>query len=296
MKIGYPCQNWAEELSTNHTFRLNSFSDEKLVETIQKNIDDFSKILDYNFQKNFLFFRLGSNFVPFASHPICKYNWRDNFKNEFQKLGKKISKYKMRISMHPGQYTILNSKDEKVINRSIAELIYHCDLLDLLGLDKSSKIQIHVGFPYQDKEESMHKFTEIFRDLPQKVKNRLAIENDDKFFRISDCLKIHDVIEIPIIFDTFHFELLPDENFLHSFEMVHNTWKKFDGLPMIDYSSQQKGARKGKHSSSINTNDFSEKINQLGKYDFDIMLELKDKEASALKASKIFQRKKLLCN
>ena len=292
MKLGYPCQNWKEGLTTNHSFRLKSFSEEKFLDTIRKNISDFTNILDYNIQNNFLFFRLGSNFIPFASHPICQIDWKNIFKKDFVKLGKKIQDNNIRISMHPGQYTVLNSKDQNVIERSISEINYHCELLDLMGLDNTAKIQIHVGFPYEDKAESRHKFTEICRNLPQNVKNRLVIENDDKFFRVSDCLEIHNIVEIPILFDTFHYAILPDDDFQHSFEMAYGTWNKSDGIPMIDYSSQQKDARKGKHSSSIDENDFINTINQLKSYDFDIMFELKDKEASAHKAVKILKNRK----
>ena len=292
MKIGYACQNWKEKLSTNHTFRLKSFSEEKFLSTIQKNISDFTKIIDYNIQNDFLFFRLGSNFIPFASHEICQIDWKNIFKKDFIQLGEKIQKNNIRISMHPGQYTVLNSKNQSVIERSISEIDYHCELLDLMGLDDSAKIQIHVGFPYEDKAESMLKFTKIYRNLSQNAKNRLVIENDDKFFRVSDCLKIHDMIGIPILFDTFHFHLLSDEDFLHSFDTVYNTWSKSDGIPMIDYSSQQEDARKGKHSSSIDRNDFIDTMNQLESYDFDIMFELKDKETSAHEAAKILKNKK----
>jgi UV DNA damage repair endonuclease len=53
--------------------------------------------------------------------------------------------------MHPGQYVLLNAKDEKIRFRSIGELMYHCIVLDSLGLDESTKIQIPVGGAYGDK-------------------------------------------------------------------------------------------------------------------------------------------------
>jgi UV DNA damage endonuclease len=56
----------------------------------------------------------------------------------------------MRISMHPGQYVLLNAKDEKIRFRSIGELMHHCIVLDSLGLDGSAKIQIPVGGAYGD--------------------------------------------------------------------------------------------------------------------------------------------------
>ena len=293
MKLGYACQNWSSGLNTNHSFRLKSFTEKKFIQTIEKNINDFSKILDYNLENNFLFFRLGSNFIPFASHPICQLDWQNIFKKDFSELAKKIRKYKMRISMHPGQFTVLNSKDPNVIKRAISEISYHSQLMELLELDDTAKIQIHVGFPYDNKENSIKKFINIYRELDTNIKKRLAIENDDKFFRVSDCLTIHDEICVPIILDTFHFRCLPDENFFDSANLVFKTWKKKDGIPMIDYSSQEKNSRKGKHSTSLDPTDFIDTIKKLKKFDFDILLELKDKESSALRASNIIKFKKL---
>lgn len=63
---------------------------------------------------------------------------------------------------------------------------------------------------------------------------------------------------------------------------------------MVDYSSQEKGAKKGTHSSKIDLKDFEEFIKITRPYDFDIMLEIKDKEKSALKARDILIRLNLI--
>jgi UV DNA damage endonuclease len=60
--------------------------------------------------------------------------------------------------MHPDQFVLINAKDESIVERSISELDYHCDVLDLLGLDETAKVQIHVGGVYGDKSESMKRF------------------------------------------------------------------------------------------------------------------------------------------
>jgi UV DNA damage endonuclease len=82
---------------------------------------------------------------------ICEFNWIKVFREEFESIGNFVNNSNMRISMHPGQYVLLNAKDEKIRFRSIGELMYHCILLDSLGLDESAKILIHVGGAYGDK-------------------------------------------------------------------------------------------------------------------------------------------------
>ena len=73
MNIGYACQNLELQANTNNTFRLASYSEPKIIQTIEKNFEGLYKILDFNIKNGLLFFRLGSSFIPFASHPICEF-------------------------------------------------------------------------------------------------------------------------------------------------------------------------------------------------------------------------------
>ncbi len=56
---------------------------------------------------------------------------------------------------------------------------------------------------------------------------------------------------------------------------------------MVDYSSQKVGERKGRHAQSIDLGAFKDFLEQTRLFDFDLMLEIKDKEKSALKAIEI---------
>ena len=56
---------------------------------------------------------------------------------------------------------------------------------------------------------------------------------------------------------------------------------------MIDYSSQEPHEKRGKHVQTIDLDHFRTLLNKLIEYDFDIMLEIKDKEKSAIEALKI---------
>ncbi len=288
MKIGYPCINWSIGCKSNKTFRLKSYSEERLIETVDKNLDCLIHILEFNIKHNIKFFRITSDLVPFASHPICKFDWQEYFKERFKEIGNLIESHNIRISMHPDQFVLINSLKNIVFENSLKELDYHVELVDLMELDTSAKIQIHVGGIYGDKEKSIKRFIERFEKLDETIKRRLVIENDDKRYSLKDCLLVNAETGIPVLFDIFHHELNnSEEKISEAFRLFTKTWRKKDGIPMVDYSSQQKGELKGKHTKSIDLEHFKNFLTLTKPFDFDIMLEIKDKEKSALKAIKV---------
>lgn len=285
MRLGYPCINWSMECRGNKTFRLKSYSEDRLVETVGANLDCLQQMLKWNVDNGLYFFRISSDLVPFASHEVNTFDWVDHFQSTFQSLGRFIRQHGMRISMHPDQFTVLNSKDADVVTRSIAELQYHASLLDAMDLPADAKMQIHVGGVYGDREASKTRFESNYKHLPDSVKRRLVIENDDRSYSVKDCLDISEQIGIPVLFDSFHHELLKNgESYSEAIELCSESWKTADGCLMLDYSSQAKDERKGKHTEMINLDHFRAFLQSVDFRDFDIMLEIKDKETSALKA------------
>jgi len=285
MKIGYPCINRTIGCKSDRTFRLKSYSEDRLIETVQNNLDCLLEILRFNIDQDIRFFRITSDLVPFASHPVNRFEWKGFFASTFTEIGKFIRSHDIRISMHPDQFNVINTKNPDVFKRTVAELEYHATVLDDMRLDSSAKIQIHVGGVYGNKPESMNRFIERYAQLPKQIRNRLVIENDDRLYTLSDCLSISRGIGIPVLFDTFHHQLNNSgESISEAVRKVSATWTATDGLPMADYSSQAVGDRKGNHAESIDLGDFDRFLVQTKDCDFDVMLEIKDKEASALKA------------
>ncbi len=285
MKIGYPCINRTIGCQSARAFRLKSYSETRLIETIQNNLDCLLKILKFNIDHNILFFRITSDLIPFASHPINTFNWIELFDSRFKEVGNFIREHNVRISMHPDQFNIVNARDIEIFRRTVAELEYHALVLDAMQLDRTAKMQIHVGGIYGNKSESMNRFVERYARLPGTVRDRLVIENDDHLYSLADCLNISRQTGIPVLLDTFHHQLnCSGESVGEAIQGVSSTWTAADGLPMVDYSSQGAGDRKGNHAESIDLEDFTQFLSRTKPYDFDVMLEIKDKEASALKA------------
>lgn len=181
--------------------------------------------------------------------------------------------------MHLDQFVLLNAKDTEIVKRSIKELDYHCSVLDQMNLNSAAKVQIHVGGIYGDKEKSIDRFIETYNRLSHKIRKRLVIENDDKSYGLNDCLAINNKTDIPIVFDNLHHQCLNNgENIRNAILSAKKTWKKRDGTLMVDYSDQKTGIKKGTHNETIDMSLFKKFIRETKGIDFDIILEIKDKE------------------
>lgn len=295
MKIGYPCINLSLPCRSSRTFRLASYSDKRMQATVEGNLDCLLKTLQFNARHDISFFRITSDLIPFASHPVCTFAWKEIFADRFAEIGKFIRQNHMRVSMHPDQFVLINSLDQGIFERSVKELEYHADVLDLLGTETAAKIQIHVGGVYNDKEKSIERFVSRYELLPKKIKTRLVIENDERLYDLSDCLKIHRETGIPVVFDVFHFRCNNSgEDLRSAMENAFMTWTRKDGIPVVDFSTQEKDRRTGAHAGSIDKQAFRKFIQKAYGMDFDIMLEIKDKEKSALTALNFIRKMGML--
>jgi UV DNA damage endonuclease len=296
VRIGYPCLNRSIGCAANSTFRLASYSEDRLIGTVQNNLDCLESILKYNVDKGLLFFRISSDLVPLASHPICSFNWGAHFGKQLRAIGRYIAKQGLRISMHPDQFVLINSIRDDVARRSIADLEYHRKVFDTIGLDRSAKIQIHVGGLYGDRESALARFIEVYGSLSEDLRVRLAIENDDRLFGLGDCLTIHGKTGIPVLFDAFHHECLNHgESLREGLGLAGTTWGTKDGPPMVDYSTRERGQRTGSHAKTLDSREFKRFLQETKGIDFDLMLEIKDKERSAVRALEMARKVPVWC-
>jgi UV DNA damage endonuclease len=291
MRIGYPCINRTIGCTANSTFRLRSYSRERLIETVANNLACLEKILAYNLENDLLFFRISSDLVPFGSHPVNTFDWPGHFAADFRRIGVFIKRHRMRISMHPDQFVVLNSMNPAVLSKSIEDLRYHCRVLDALGLGRDAKVQLHAGGVYGDRESAIARLVATIKGLSHDMRKRLVIENDNRCYPLRDCLAIHRQTGVPILFDFFHHACLHcGEPMEEALAAAARTWKPRDGAPMVDYSQQQKGARTGTHTQSLSARGFAQVVRLCERYNCDVMLEIKDKESSALRGWAIMRR------
>jgi UV DNA damage endonuclease len=148
-----------------------------------------------------------------------------------------------------------------------------------MALDATAKIQVHVGGIYNDKEASIRRFVDRFNKLPYQVRKRLVIENDDRSHTLRD------ITGIPVLLDSFHHQVNSSgDNLVKAVSLASSTWRQEDRMLMVDYSYQRGDGRIGAHSDTLDIDHFRTFLEITQSYDFDVMLEIKDKERSALKA------------
>ena len=286
MAIGYACIAIGVPNAGISGCILRNAEENRLRALIASNLKALEVLLDYNRMNGIKLFRISSDLIPFASHPVNRIPWWKDYRDELTQIGAKIREVGMRVSMHPGQYTVLNSPEDGVAQKAVEDLIYHERVLSSLGMDRSSKLILHIGGSYGDKTKAMNTFLHNYRKLPQELKDRLVIENDDKIYHIRDVLSVSELTGAPVVFDNLHHKVRPPEVDLPEGEWIRKsgrTWRSEDGKQKLHYSIQKEGGAPGAHSDTVWLKEFLAFYYGLPEKKPDIMLEVKDKNLSAVK-------------
>lgn len=286
MSIGYACLGLGIPNTSFRSCRQNNASPDNLKSIISSNLKALYGMFEYNKKNDIHLFRISSDIIPFASSPVNSLDWTFDFKDEWKNLGRLLEDGGIRVSMHPGQYTVLNSPSLDVVKRAVDDLIYHERVLSNLLTNHSSKIILHIGGAYGDKALAIKRFSENYQQLAKAVKDRLVIENDDKIYNIEEVLLIGESLDIPVVFDNLHHKVNPPrekKEEAYWIERAAKTWGEKDGKQKIHYSQENALKRPGAHSETIALDEFLLFYKKLAIPQADIMLEVKDKNLSAIK-------------
>ena len=295
MNIGYACVALGVPETSIKSCTLKTLNDDTLTRLIDHNLGSLENLIAYNVKNEIRLFRISSDLIPFGSSSANQLPWGDIFKGRFNKIGETIKREGLRVSMHPGQYTVLNSPQPSVVESAILDLQYHTKVLNLMGLDSSHKIILHIGGIYGEKEVAKERFVHQFKELTPEIKERLVLENDDRSYTVEDVLEIAESTGSPVVFDVFHHQINPastKKSILDWVDLCGRTWREGDGQQKLHYSQQEPGKRPGSHSLTIGLQEFLDFTNSLQNRAVDIMLEVKDKNLSAIKCSNILSEEK----
>jgi UV damage endonuclease UvdE len=203
-RLGFACRCLGLPNSAPRGTVLRNATPERLRSLTGENLSRLAAVLAYNLAHGVLLFRVSSDVVPFGSHPVNRVPWWDEFAPDLARLGATACEHGMRLSMHPGQYTVLSAREPTVLAAAVAELKYHARFLDALGLDAQHKIVVHVGGAYGDKTAELRRWCEAYERLPGNVGARLVLENDERLFGAEDVLAVAGATGVPVVLDALH--------------------------------------------------------------------------------------------
>ena len=300
MSIGYACINMqlsypqkyggkekgVEPITTGRSMIKRTFQTKGLdyaSELTLKNVKDLNGIISWNVLNGYDFYRMSSGLAPWKT----EYDWEDlkdidSIRKWFHSAGTMAKTHGIRLTSHPGPYNVLVSPKENVVENCIKDLTIHGDEFDMMGLSRTpyNKINIHLGGAYGDKEASMKRFVKNFPRLPESVRSRLTLENDDKasMYSVKDLYYgIYKEIGIPIVFDYHHHQFCTGGmSEQEALEMALSTWG--DIKPVTHYSESRRDEQEDETIRVQAHSDYVyDKIEMYGN-DFDIMVEAKAKE------------------
>ena len=288
VRLGYVsiCKT-LDNLTASSTVTLTNFKKvndcSKVHFCIISNLESLIKILEFNIKNNVHFYRVTSNLIPLATFKGISFDYLDRYKLYYQKISDIVRTSNMRVDMHPSQYCILNSVRKEVVNDSINILKYHYKLLNAMKV-KYKIIILHVGSGTFGKENSISRFINNFRKLPKYLQNCIAIENDDKVFNVCDCLKIAEILNIPMVLDYHHFVCNHDDYNIEKYlSRIFNTWKNMN--PKMHFSSPKNKKEFRSHHDYIDSDNFVSFLSVVKKFDrdVDVMIEAKAKDEAMFK-------------
>ena len=292
-RLGFVASVLSESISTSSTCRLRNASPVRLRELIAANLDGLSRVTDFLERQRILLYRISSNVIPFASHPVNELEWWEEFAPQLAEIGRRLRALGIRVSAHPGQFTVLNSPTRSVVTAAIAELEYHARLLDALGADTSAKLVVHIGGLYAGTESAaMDQFCAVASDLPEAVLRRLVVENDDRLFDAEEVLSAATRLRVPVVFDWLHHHANPCRAPLSEvLPAIFASWKPEDGRPKLHLSSQAADGPAGAHARFVRAADALALFAVCPSAPFDCMLEAKEKDLALLKLRADLRRK-----
>lgn len=284
--LGYACINRSLERTTGRTFRLANLSADKVREIGGANLDALFEIIRWNVSRDLRFFRVSSGVIPFASHEAFELDWQAMFGPQLARIRDYVEQEGLRLTLHPGQYTVLTSPNSQVVDRSIAELDYQAAFLDAVDPWQGT-MTLHVGGAYGDREAAKDRFARAYERLSPSSQARLALENDDTTYGLDEVLAFAQRIGVPMIFDYFHHLVFPgsdNEGLSEKVEAVVETWG--GRVPKFHLSSARPDGRKGAHADLLEEADLQAFLALMDQVPsdapYDVMVEAKEKELAVL--------------
>jgi UV DNA damage repair endonuclease len=213
---------------------------QKLWDIMVKNIESVRLLIEKvgSLDEHLRMVRLSSDLLPVYTEPTWCWFWRRNdtrsyAEKHFGEIGSRARELGVRLSFHPGQFTVLASDNQDIVNRSIEEFEYHAQLATWLGFGRHFQdLKINVHISGRAGPEGIRR---AHSRLSPQARNCITIENEEISHGLDDCLSISDLV--PIVLDIHHHWIREGEYISPGEDRVKRVVDSWRGLrPTCHYS------------------------------------------------------------
>jgi UV DNA damage repair endonuclease len=215
-------------------------AEQKLWDIMASNIESTRLLVERvgQLDKNLRMVRLSSDMLPVYTQSDWSYFWRRNDVRDYcdrnlLAVGDSARRSDVRLSFHPGQFTVLASINPGIVDRSIDEFEYHADLARWMGYGKTFqdlKINVHISG-----KEGPAGIRRAYNRLSTEARNCITIENEENAWGLDDCLALTNIL--PIVLDVHHNWINSGEYISPSDPRVQQVVDSWRGLrPTMHYS------------------------------------------------------------
>ena len=165
------------------------------------------EIFSYLRKHNIHMYRMSSDLAPYATHPTMPqfHAMVRESASDLARIGRLARESDIRLSFHPSQFIVLNSENDDLTRKSMADLDSQAEMLDLMECGPEARLVVHVGGAYGDRPSGCERWCATWKRLSEPVRRRLVLENDDIRYSAADVLGIHERTGVACIFDYQHF-------------------------------------------------------------------------------------------
>jgi UV DNA damage endonuclease len=165
-----------------------------------ENLSRVDAAIDYCLAHDIQLYRLTSSLFPFADDPLGQ-DVLEEFSDVIAAKGQRALDSRIRLVLHPDQFVVLSSDSPQVVKNSIKILETHARVLDMLKQPRScwAVIEIHGG-----KSGRSEQLVRVISQLPEAIRSRLALENDEYSYSASEILEVCHAARVPMVFDAHH--------------------------------------------------------------------------------------------
>jgi UV DNA damage endonuclease len=234
VKLGFAVKVLGRELPSHDTRRWQSGPHLRI------SLERLDAILDYLDEMDIRMYRMPTALAPYASHPEMRQfrNQPQECGDELAQVGAKARRLGIRLSTHPGQYTVLNSENPNVVSAALDEFAVQGEIFDAMGLGPDAVVVTHVGGVGAERDLARERFVRNFERLTKSAKQRLVVENDDRSFDINDAAWVAERTGRPVVWDILHHTCYNPTNMpeREALRMALDTWPP-GVTPKIHFSS-----------------------------------------------------------